>query len=521
MRGRLFWKILVGFAITFVGIAEGIWLLFQFYGHPPTPYLIGYLSATVPGYVEMASRAAERGGEPALKQLVEDWPRAERERLTYRVIPAAIAQKAQSDATGNVAPTEQELAEWSEKTGSPTRRLTPAQLREGYIAAHQAWETGSITRNVQSADGQWLQLQFDAADIVAQLPRDRHLNIPMPMIIAGVTGGLIFSAFLAWYLTRPILQLRKGFEQLSAGEMSHRLRPKMGRRRDEIADLARDFDHMAGRLQQLIGARDRLLNDVSHELRSPLARMQMAVALARQKPERVESSFDRIEKETIRLDELVGGLLTLSRVESGAAHQPVHLDLDHLLGRVISDARFEAEGLGINVKADLVVRWDHFGAVPVVLGNAELLRRAFENVIRNALHHTHAGQLVEIAASANYDRQFFDITIADRGPGIAPDMLETVFDPFTRDAGAAGQKGETGEEGTKGGVTAVSQGIAGNTGNDGFIASKSGFGLGLSIAKRAIEAHGGSINARNRDDGGLVMHITLPFILRLDGESDA
>jgi two-component system OmpR family sensor kinase len=248
--------------------------------------------------------------------------------------------------------------------------------------------------------------------------------------------------------------------------------------------------------------------------------MQMAVALARQKPERAESSFERIEKETIRLDELVGGLLTLSRVESGAAHQPVYLDLDHLLGRVIADARFEAEGLGVTVKTNLAVRRSHFGAVPVVLGNAELLRRAFENVIRNALHHTPVGQQVEITATADFDRQVFDIMIADCGRGIAPDMIETVFDPFTRDVG------------TNGGVSAQS-----DAGNDmarhmrsapvsekrdiaGFNASKTGFGLGLSIAQRAIIAHGGTIFARNREEGGLVMYITLPFIVRPVGSDD-
>lgn len=518
MRGRLFWKILVGFAITFVGIAQGIWLLFQFYGHPPTLYLIGYLSATVPGYVEMATRAAERGGVAALDQLVKDWPRAERERFAYKPVSAAVA--AQQNNRNDTLPTAQELAEWSEKTGNLTRRLKPEQLREGYLVAHQVWETGSIVRTIQLPDETWIQVSFDASDIVAQIPRDRHFNVPMPMIVAGVVGGLIFSALLAWYLTRPILQLRKGFEQLASGEMSHRLRPKMGRRRDEIADLARDFDHMAGQLQQLIGARDRLLNDVSHELRSPLARMQMAVALARQKPERAESSFERIEKETIRLDELVGGLLTLSRVESGAAHQPVYLDLDHLLGRVIADARFEAEGLGVTVKTNLAVRRSHFGAVPVVLGNAELLRRAFENVIRNALHHTPVGQQVEITATADFDRQVFDIMIADCGPGIAPDMIETVFDPFTRDVGANGVMSAQSDAGND--MTRHMRSVPVSEKRDvaGFNASKTGFGLGLSIAQRAIIAHGGTIFARNREEGGLVMYITLPFIVRPVGSDD-
>ncbi|OSQ37431.1 sensor histidine kinase [Thalassospira mesophila] len=517
MKGRLFWKILVGFAITFIGIAEGVWLLFQFYGHPPIPYFIGYLSATVPGYVEMAAHATTRGGVPALEQLVANWPSAEAERFEFTLLSPEQAAK-QAALAPHTAPDSAELAQWSQKTGNPTAHLTPEQLRDGYQVARQVWDTGQIDRAVQAPDGQWVQLSFDVRDIVGQIPRDRHLNVPMPMIIAGVVGGLIFSALLAWYLTRPILQLRRGFEELSSGEMSHRLRPKMGRRRDEIADLARDFDHMADRLQQLIGARDRLLNDVSHELRSPLARMQLAVGLARQKPERVESSLDRIEKETIRLDELVGGLLTLSRVESGAAHQTVYMDLDDFLGRVIGDARFEADGLGIEVKTDLAVRRTHGGAVPVVQGNAELLRRAFENVIRNALHHTPAGQQVDIAARADFDRQLFDITIADRGPGIAPDMLETVFDPFTRDVGIKPENTQVGpvHPAPVPHVAVASGSTAGPSG--GFFASKSGFGLGLSIAQRAILAHGGTIAAQNRAGGGLIVRITLPFTLRIDSD---
>ncbi|HBN51357.1 MAG TPA: two-component sensor histidine kinase, partial [Thalassospira sp.] len=229
-------------------------------------------------------------------------------------------------------------------------------------------ENGFLSRDAVSPVGLLVHLKFDVSDIVASIPERRRFNVPTPLVIAGVLGGLVFSGVLAWYLTRPIRQLQEGFERLSNGDLTWRLGEKIGRRRDEIADLARDFDVMAVRLQQLIEARDRLLNDVSHELRSPLARMQLAVGLARQKPERIEGSLDRIEKETIRLDELVGELLTLSRAESGASQNQTWLDIDHLLGRVVSDARFEAEATGIKVQTNLAIKRNWHGEVPVVAG---------------------------------------------------------------------------------------------------------------------------------------------------------
>ncbi|MDP2700354.1 ATP-binding protein [Thalassospira sp.] len=442
MRGRLFWKILIGFGLTFIAIAQGVWLLFQFYGQPPVPYAIGYLLDVAPGYTRTAAMTAETRGAIGLQQLIATWPDAERKRIS--VEPVDLVRT---------------LSE------RPTIDALKAQ--------------GEIVRDVITPSGDVIRIRFDVRDIVAGIP-DRHkFNIPQPMLIAGVVGGLVFSALLAWYLTRPILQLRAGFQQLAAGDMACRLGPVMGRRRDEIADLARDFDVMAGRLQQLIAVRDRLLNDVSHELRSPLARMQLAVGLARQKPEKIPATLDRIEKETARLDELVGELLTLSRVESGVAHHQNFMDIDSLLGRVVSDARFEAEASGIIVTTcNLVALRSHNGNAPMVSGNAELLRRAFENIIRNALRHSKDGQEVAISLAADFDRHSLAVTIADQGPGIAPDRMENIFDPFVRGDGEG---------------------------------AGAGFGLGLAIARRAIAAHGGNITMQNRAQGGLEVTITLPF----------
>jgi two-component system OmpR family sensor kinase len=286
----------------------------------------------------------------------------------------------------------------------------------------------------------------------------------------------------------------------------------MGRRRDEIADLAHDFDMMAMQLQQLVAAREQLLHDVSHELRSPLARLQVAIGLARQNPQRVAATLERVEAEARRLDELVGEVLTLSRAESGAPQLDDYFDLTGLVRKVVADAQFEAQASGVQIAVEDRsvpagqnqteqddIAHDDTGQEgdAVFQGNAELMRRALENIVRNALHHSKAGQrvTVEIAgdlstsSSGRPSGRSFVIRVADQGPGVAPEALTSIFDPFVR---ANDRQGERAAEST-------------------------GFGLGLAIAKRAVLAHGGSIEAHNAagtgeaGTGGLIVTIRLPF----------
>jgi two-component system OmpR family sensor kinase len=243
----------------------------------------------------------------------------------------------------------------------------------------------------------------------------------------------------------------------------------MGGRRDEIADLGRDFDDMAARLQVLVGTQRRLFADVSHELRSPLARLQVAVAIARQQPDKTAAALERIEGETRRLDNLVGEVLTLSQLETGVAGAgEEYLDVVGLLEEVVENARFEAEAAGRRVEL-------HAQGEMVVNGRAELLRRAFENVIRNAVRYTGPGTAVEVTASRDTAGGLVAVTICDRGPGVPETDIEAIFQPFFR-AGEGGREGH---------------------------------GLGLSIARRAVEAHAGRIRASSRPGGGLCVEITL------------
>lgn len=326
------------------------------------------------------------------------------------------------------------------------------------------------TARVLQIDGeQWQVLAAEPAD--RPPPSSGGLPLPPPPfveVVALLIGALTFSAALAWYLSRPVRHLQRAFDALAQGDLDARAAPLIGRRRDEIADLGRGFDRMAARIQQLLDAQRRLLHDVSHELRSPLARMSAAIGLARQDPSRTGAMLERVEREAVRLDTLVGELLGLSRLEHDAGRTlPQPVALDTLLHELIDDARFEAAARGVEVRRD---------TEPVgVRGHVELLRRAVDNVLRNAVKYAPAGSVVHIALTRADAHAC--VTIRDHGCGVPPGELERIFDPFFR-----GERSD----------------------------GSAGAGLGLSIARRAVEAHGGDIRATNAEDGGLRIDIRLP-----------
>lgn len=297
----------------------------------------------------------------------------------------------------------------------------------------------------------------------------RPLRSPWVPLLAGGTVSLLFAALLAWYFARPIRSLRGAFESVAAGQLDTRIGPAMSGRSDELADLGADFDRMAERLQGLVEGQRRLLHDVSHELRSPLARLQAAADLMRQQPERAAELMERIGRDTERMDRLVGELLTLARLDAGTAgRMDQSVDLVELLTAIADDARFEAQARQCRVELDL----------PPTLatnGNGELLHRAIENIVRNALRHSPDGSRIGIAA--RHGDGAIAIEISDEGPGIAEQELAAIFEPFVRGSAAP---------------------------------PFSGYGLGLAITRRIIEAHGGNIHAANRPAGGLRVALSLP-----------
>jgi signal transduction histidine kinase len=301
-------------------------------------------------------------------------------------------------------------------------------------------------------------------------PPPRPFLPPLMPLLAGSVVSLIFAALLAWYFARPIRGLRTAFEALAGGALETRIGRSMGRRRDELADLGADFDCMADRLQGLMDGQRRLLHDVSHELRSPLARLQAAAGLMRQQPERAVELLERIERDTGRMDRLVGELLTLARLDAGVGDDRMEsLDLDELLAGIAEDVGVEAEAQGVDVRLAP-------GDAARVRGDADLLRRALENVLRNAVKHSPRGAAVEVCGRV--DAEVCCVAISDRGPGVAESELVSIFEPFYRGAGAARQ-GE-------------------------------GYGLGLAIAKSVMQRHRGTVAACNRSGGGLVVSLCLP-----------
>ncbi len=298
------------------------------------------------------------------------------------------------------------------------------------------------------------------------------LRLSLHDILLFTFAGAIFCYLVSRYLTRPLSKLSEAAASIAEGRLDTRVDPTLRSRRDEIADLACNFDRMAERIETLITGQRRLLGDVSHELRSPLSRLIVALSLVKQGPaEEAAENLDRIGLEARRLDALIGQLLALTRIDSGVdSGSPAPFDLTNLVQEVANDGDFEARARNRSVaikSADACT----------VSGFEELLRSAVENVARNAIRHTAEGTAVEILLQNNGSRAL--LRVRDYGPGVPESMLSEIFLPFRRVA-------------------------SGNS---------DGAGLGLAIAERAVNVHHGSIRATNASPTGLIVEIDLPLTL--------
>lgn len=285
-----------------------------------------------------------------------------------------------------------------------------------------------------------------------------------------IVAALLLCWALARYISSPIGKVRRATRKLAAGDLQTRVADEIGNRRDELSELAVDFDEMAERIESLIISQKRLSRDVSHELRSPLARMNVALEIAKQKSNGdVAPMLDRIDTESRRLNEMISSLLTLSKLETGSQDfEKYEVDLTELLEDVASDADFEAKANGKSVK---IVEADKCH----VTGSETLLQSAIDNVLRNAVRYTNEGTTVEVSLKSAAGKAH--ITILDHGGGVPEDEIGNLFRPFYR-------VGEARERKT------------------------GGIGLGLAIAEQAIRAHKGTIAARNLGDG-LIVEIKL------------
>lgn len=323
---------------------------------------------------------------------------------------------------------------------------------------------------------QWLALPDGTELLMLFLPFDSsHWEVLelSPVALALLLFALAVTAPFCWALTRhvaaPLTQLRQTTHALSAGRLDAQTPPKLARRKDELGLLARDFNAMADRLKAFVDTREQLLHNIAHELRSPLARLRLAAELARRKDERQDLQLDRIERECERLDSLVGNTLRLARL--GALPVPTDtLDLAEVVSAVVEDARYEAGGRQIRID------WDEHPAVPLI-GDRCSLASAIENVLRNALRFAPAHSTIRVRLLVSAREACLEIE--DRGPGVAHDELESLFEPFYRTTSGARKPG-------------------------------SGAGLGLSIAQAAVAAHKGRMSARNLSPQGLSVRLELP-----------
>ncbi len=307
---------------------------------------------------------------------------------------------------------------------------------------------------------------------LAELPR---------FIVVKVISVFIFSVLfcfaLSYSFTSSIRKLRGATHRLANGDLSSRVLPTLGKRNDELSDLAMDFDQMAERIESLITSQKKLLADISHELRSPLARLSIALDLCHnQTGDPLQKQLNRIERESNRLNELIGQLLDLSRFESRITEMhPVPVDLTNILILLVEDADFEARGQGCSVKMC-------YSEPCTVSGIPEHLSSAIENVIRNSVRFTHEGTNVEVSVRCSKTNSEATIQVRDHGDGVSETNLDKIFKPFFRVEDSRDRQ-------------------------------NGGTGLGLAITERIIHLHGGSVRAYNveNESGGLVVEITIPF----------
>jgi len=361
----------------------------------------------------------------------------------------------------------------------PAGTTAPANS-SGIVQARQAGNVTVWSAPAFSASGK--SYLFIA---VVPIHREQHTwyedlyHLASPQLPVSIAVGGLTTFVLVLIFTRPVVRLRKAALQLARGNLSTRVREAAPRSRffkgDEFDALVNSFNHMAERLESLVNAQRLLLRDVSHELRSPLARLSVALELSREDADPTMSThLDRIERETRRLNQLIGQLLDLSSMEAAESLGKFErVSLKQLLEEIIPDATYEAlqrdASIALNAECDCVID-----------GRRELLYRAIENVLRNAVRYTKPGTLVEIRLLNDDEQQVAEVEISDRGPGIPESELQSIFRPFYRvDMARSAQTG--------------------------------GFGVGLAITERAVKLHNGNITASNRAGGGTTIQICLPM----------
>lgn len=460
----LFWKIFLGFWLTVILAGTIMWLIATM-TRPDEPRLIDrhlhFATKGLEGYARDISLALEQGG-------IQGW-----------------------DAYLSHLQPEDPQPYLLTRTGTPLKqRPAPHHIRKlaneifatGRVQALRQKREFALGQPFRLPDGRpaalVLNLAFSRPDTGRTPPRPRHGEHRLLDLDHGL-GMLVFllvatgiCLLLTRSLTAPISKLRRATQRFASGELSTRVGKEV-RGGNELAALAGDFDRMAEQTESLITSQHRLLRDISHELRSPLTRMNLALELARQRAGgEATQALDKIDQESERLNELIGQLLTLTRLDGQPETlKKTRLNLAELLTRVAADADFEARSRQVQVECKLTTEGQ-------ITGVPELLLRAFENIVRNAVRYSVQDSTIFVSLSETGEQ--FVLSVKDQGPGVPQAALKHLFEPFYRVA-------------------------------DDRDRASGGSGIGLAIADRAIRLHGGSISASNHPQGGLLIEIHLPI----------
>ena len=364
------------------------------------------------------------------------------------------------------------------QSGGPVRvAIAPMDVRETAVAPHADADSGRevSTRDIAiSAEGRRYAVTVRWGHPHPPHPPPHRLLFWTVLASAALLASMLVSLLLARYVTLPLAQIRDSARRFADGDLDARVGAlRIGRSRELVA-LAREFDDMADHIGRLILDHRRLIGDVAHELRSPLARLRVALELGRDgSSEEIDSAHQRIGREVERMNRLIGQALDLSRLESGTRGPAENGDLAAMLEALVADARFEATPRRIEI------RLLRSGSLPI-RAELDLLASAIENVLRNAVRHAPEASVIDVELRRDDAGARTLLRIRDRGPGVADADLPRLFEPFFRTAEARQHSGD-------------------------------GSGIGLAIARRAITRAGGHIIAGNAADGGLEVLIDLPL----------
>ncbi len=420
----------------------------------------GMLSNTAHYSGNIAIAEMDRGGVPAVSSYIE---RLENEGQLH----ACLFDRAGAAVAGDHCATFQDMARRVAASANPTSSIL--SMRFGIARAAMM---------LKGSDGR----DYIFATELPAGPRAafgaNHFSFLLEWGVALLVSGCI-CYLLTRYITRPILRLREASKRLAEGDLSSRAAAEMEGRRDELGELVCDFNAMAGRIEQLVSGQRQLICDISHELRSPLARLNVALDLARES-KGGDFAFAHMEQDLESLDEMAGRLLTIARLDACAA--PVQfsaVNLAELVSEIVRNARFESHKRPIQIS--LTIEKENWEKENWVQGNHELLHSAIENVIRNAIRYTDAGTSVEVRMNSQDagGARSVQVIVRDHGPGLPKAELANIFRPFYR-------------------VTESRDRQSG------------GAGLGLAIAERVVRLHHGTIRAENAAPHGLQVEISLP-----------